>query len=47
MKNNLIRLVVLLTMLYILDFIVLANIIVASTIISEIFIKLIGKESDK
>lgn len=47
MKNNLIRLIVLLTMLYILDFIVLANIIVASTIISEIIIKLIDKESDK
>lgn len=47
MKNNLIRIVVLLTILYILDFVVLANIIVASTIISEILIKLIEKESDK
>jgi len=38
--DNIIRLIVLLIILYVLDFIVLANIIVVSTILSEIIIKI-------
>lgn len=41
--DNLIRLGILLIILYKLDFVVLANIIVASTIISELIIRIINK----
>lgn len=41
--NNIIRLLVLLVILYALDFVVLGNIIVVSTIISEILIEFKNK----